>query len=513
MRFSKQNHQMLKKIIAIALGLICFHLLFWQEQFGLNLVLFYSLLMLLAGLFSPAIIWRKELLICLAAFLLSAVFYLLHHSILAGFVLLLSTLISLMFIKQKNLKTVYDGLMASAYTYFSQIGFLWKSMQSFQVKNPRWSIFIQGSKLLFIPLILAFVFFQLYRNANPRFEELSLGFLAFFFELFESWSLAWIVFIGFGFSLLLWVSLQLTCSELPLFSERTKLIRKRKKRSYKLAKGESLLGPIRNEYRIALLTFGLLNLLLLIVNWLDLNWIYWNFEVPENFNLKQFVHEGTWVFLLSIFISIGLVLYFFRGSLHFYPNNRWLKVLAKVWIAQNVFLMLSVFLRNFHYINYHGLATKRLGMIAFLSMTLFGLLTLWIKVSKEKNAYFLIKSNTWFIFFCLLGMSSFHWDRFILNYNLNHSNPAEIDIDHYLSLDPVLVPEIIEALPKIEKQMEAHKKNKIIWVEHLDIQKFEKKLMNRASYYKDLIEPFHWQAWNWNDNQFLKREKLNPTSQ
>ena len=116
---------------------------------------------------------------------------------------------------------------------------------------------------------------------------------------------------------------------------------------------------------MALIVFTLLNLLLLVVNVLDINWIWFDFEVPLEFSLKQFVHEGTYLLIFSILLSMMLVLYFFRSSLNFYPKKKALVVLGKIWIIQNMVLAFSVFIRNYHYIDYHGLAGKRIGVIAF----------------------------------------------------------------------------------------------------------------------------------------------------
>src|SRR5690606_28371186 len=123
----------------------------------------------------------------------------------------------------------------------------------------------------------------------------------------------------------------------PIVLKNNDLIRKRNKIGLPvLEPSRSLFGELQTEYKIGLLVLAVLNLLLLAVNVIDIQWVWIGFEVPLHFNLRQFVHEGTYLLILSILISIGIVLYLFRGSLNFHPKNKWLKILGKAWIIQNV---------------------------------------------------------------------------------------------------------------------------------------------------------------------------------
>jgi hypothetical protein len=234
------------------------------------------------------------------------------------------------------------------------------------------------------------------------------------------------------------------------------------------------------------------------------------FEVPLDFNLKQFVHEGTYLLILSILISIGIVLYFFRGSLNFFPKNKAILILGKVWIIQNVILTISVFLRNYHYIDYHGLAGKRIGVIIFLSMVVFGLVTLFIKVYKRKTAAYLLRINGWFILFTLVLMSCLHWDRIIVTHNLNHDNPAEIDVDYYLQLSPTVYPILFKNLDIVEEQMQAHleRKNKERWLSYVEIDQFEEQLEYKTSIYLERISKNDWPSWNFADARLKKKTIL-----
>src|SRR5436190_305225 len=153
------------------------------------------------------------------------------------------------------------------------------------------------------------------------------------------------------------------------------LLRKRVRRPHWLA--PRAMNPLERERRMGMVLLVVVNALLLVVNVIDISWVWFDFEVPENFSLKQFVHEGTWMLIISILLSILILLHLFRGNLNFYRRTHALKLLASLWIGQNFILGISVFLRNYHYIGFHGLAYKRIGVIVFLALVLVGLVTLY----------------------------------------------------------------------------------------------------------------------------------------
>ena len=124
---------------------------------------------------------------------------------------------------------------------------------------------------------------------------------------------------------------------------------------------------------------------------------------------------------------MGVLIYLFRKNLNFFPNNILLKRLAYAWIMQNVLLTLSVALRNARYIDFHGLAYKRIGVIIFLIFTLYGLWTMYRKVRECKSIYFLLEKNAWVVYSVLLLTCVINWDVLITRYNLFVETKGAID--------------------------------------------------------------------------------------
>lgn len=503
----------MKKLFLIAeliILLFLFDLLFWEEGIGQNL-LYFSLLLSGISIQRAKQSFNKEVLFAFTAMLISGLMVIWHNSGLSISMHIISTMIFLGFVKQTKLTTVWEGFMGFVLNYFSQPIAYFQSINEQKSNNPFLNFFFKFFKLGIIPLLLVFLFFIIYKNANPKFEELTQSFTQFVIKLFANFSFGHFIFLVFGFS---FITLALKNKHIklsPFVQEGNDLMRsKRKIKLHPSASKSSLLADLLAEHKIGLLVLSALNLLLLVVNIIDIQWIWFGFEVPLDFNLKQFVHEGTYLLIVSILISIGIVLYFFRGSLNFFPKNKSLIILGKLWVIQNTVLTISVFMRNYHYIDYHGLAGKRIGVIIFLTMVAFGLVTLFIKVNKQKTTAFLLRINGWFILFTLVLMSCLHWDRVIVTHNLKHDNPGEIDVDYYLQLSPTVYPILFKNLDLVEEQMQAHlnRKNKERWLHYVDIDYFEEQLEYKTSNYLERINKYSNSSWNYADAQLKKKTVL-----
>jgi len=245
----------------------------------------------------------------------------------------------------------------------------------------------------------------------------------------------------------------------------------------------------------------LVNLLLLVVNVIDIDWVWFGFEVPVDFSLKQFVHEGTWMLIISILLSMLILLHLFRGNQNFFGRIASLKTLALVWVVQNFILGISVFLRNYHYIDFHGLAYKRIGVIVFLALVLVGLITLFVKIRERKSFFYLLRVNGWAAFVVLVGLSMVNWDGFIVRTNLRHDNPGEIDIDNYLAMSDKVLPLLYDNLALVSEQMARHRNNRVRWVDHLDPVDFKEALDHKRDRFLERYEGQQWQEWDLADHR------------
>lgn len=207
----------------------------------------------------------------------------------------------------------------------------------------------------------------------------------------------------------------------------------------------------KNEKVAIRILFVLLNLMLLAINMLDINYLYIGAGLPEGITHKQFVHQGVDMLILSILLGIGIILYSFRGNLNFDARNKIIKLLVYIWLAQNAMMVISTGLRNHLYINEALLTYKRIGVYYWLALAITGLITTTLKIRRIEKAWYLLRVNSLIAFVILVISSSIDWDKWIGDYNFSH-------IRYIASLDKKYLIDLSETnlkqLYKIKNQKE-----------------------------------------------------------
>lgn len=495
----------LKKLTVLGFAVL-YSIIFWNEKLGINLFFFTSALLVLLYLENKQSLHNRTVKITMAGTLLSGIMVIVFNSFISKFSHIVSFWIMIGFVQQSSLRSIYYSLQYSAINYLKAPKALFADITAGRKSNSKAGLFFYNLRLVFIPIIALTIFYILFYNANPHFAGLADSFWKHFFKLFGNF----FEYISFGRILFILIGAFLTCGivyrSVLTESSNDSLIDDTLKRIRVIRRGRVFdpMNALKKEYKVAVLLVALVNLLLLIVNGIDISWIWINFTVPEGMVLKHFVHEGTYLLILSILLSIGIILYFFRNNLNFYPNNNLLKVLSYVWMAQNMILTISVCLRNYHYINYHGLAYKRIGVIIFLLLTIAGLASMIIKISKTKSSYFVIKQNLWACYIMLILMSIVNWDMLIARFNLNHWNKSGIDVNFYFTLSPKVIPLLYQSLPVIDEQIKQTNISHTNYTPFTTIHEFERELnQNKLNYLREQMR-YSWLSWNLSDYQTAK---------
>lgn len=494
-------------LIITLLAAFIFDRLFYRMGLGLNLALFCALI---GALVVHRVGWSglsDAARLALAGALLAASMVVVHGSIMAPIMAILALLWFTALAHEPALRSLPFAMLQVLGNYIALpmaaldgAGHL-VPQQGAARRGWRWA------RIAVVPVLVLALFFQLYRVGNPKFEHLTAGFLdglwdvlARFFEVvFTAHSLFFLLGAFVCAGLLFRFAPELVERWEQGLSDAMRRVRER--RPHWLS--PLPMNTLERERRRGILLLVLVNALLLVVNLIDISWVWFGFTVPEDFSLKQFVHEGTWVLIISILLSMAVVLWFFRGNQNFYWRNAWLRRLALLWVAQNAILSISVFLRNWHYISFHGLAYRRIGVIVFLALVVVGLVTLFIKVKERRSIYYLVRVNTWAAFAVLIGLNTVDWDSFIVRVNLRHDNPGEIDIDNYLAMSDKVLPLLYANLDLVQQQMERHKRNRVRWVESLDPEEFRTALDRKRDRFLDRHSAQHWQEWTLADARTL----------
>lgn len=498
------------KGILVILFTIIFNFFFWHEKFGLNLVLFTLLFGGILYFINSETRFKVQTILAIIGIGISSFGVLYHNSFFSKFMLFCSVFLYLASLMEKEIRTIshlipsgFLGVLTSPFRKHS----FFKSPKT-GISGKSWKYI----KLSIIPFGITILFMIIYSMANPVFADKlnyvfdNLGdYLA---NIFKHYPFGRFIFIGIG--LLIGIGIFYYRS-LGLFDDSAKsykanLERKKIKNSSPISKNSSMVA-LKTEKNSAVLTLILLNGLLLFVNILDIN-VFFIQDNSINSNYSNELHKGTWMLIFSIILSASIVLYIFRKNLNFYKTNSALKIISYIWIGQNMILASSVIVRVYHYIEYHGLAYKRIGVLVFVVATIIGLVTLGYKVKSKKTIAFLFKANGVSIFTILLITSSFNWDMIIAQHNLANAQVKKIDYLFELSLSDKTLPILDQHRDKLKLKNHAYKSYSFNfpWVKNMSL---TDKLDQRIENFKTKQKKRTWLSWNLSDQKTKAYFELN----
>ncbi len=432
----------LKLFAGLLIGSVAYCYLMWYQHLGLNAVIFAALLIL------SVFLCRKDLrnntlLKCLAGvFFLSAVSVTVNGIIFSMVMYYISLVVFISFVQIPSLRFLFFAFISFLLNIPKSIKLYFKMIKDalvfpFAKKENGEKINSRNAKALFSRILIAsifvLIFLGLFLTANAQFKKLAeSAFNPLFDFLGEVFShISFLDIFHFAF-IVYFLSLFFLSFEKNAISNydnscKNNFVRE-KIRFYQ----NGLSVKLKDEYKTALLSISLINILLLLVNCTDI-FTVWLGQIPETAGeLSTFVHHGTYLLILSVLISVGIILYFFRDNLNLYSKNKNLKFVSTAWIIQNAFLLLSVGLRNFHYVTQCGLTYKRIGVFIFLFIVGLGLFFLYLKIRNKKTFYYYNRVCGWGILGTLLFAGFFNWDVIICKYNTSQST-VKIDYNYMRS--------------------------------------------------------------------------------
>ncbi|MBE9460673.1 DUF4173 domain-containing protein [Dyadobacter subterraneus] len=175
------------------------------------------------------------------------------------------------------------------------------------------------------------------------------------------------------------------------------------------------------------------------------------------------VHQGFEVLILSIAAAIVLIMYYFRENQNFYEKKDKLVKLATIWIILNGLLILFTCYKNILYVDAFGLTYKRIFVFIGMLLSGIGLYLTIIKIYKVKTNWYLLRQNTWVIYFVITSFGLVDWDRLITWYNPNYAQ--YLDVRYILGLGDTQIPYLSELLEANDPRIIPYKadvENKII---------------------------------------------------
>lgn len=407
------------KHIIIIISSILFSTLFYNQQIGLNISIFSVLTVIILAVSNTHKIKNKTTLLYIFIYLFTAALVFIQYtnlSILANIIAFLTLIGSVTESKSSIYVQWYNGIYTSIVGYFHR-KFIKQNIKDEDETQKKAIDILHITKLIGIPLIFIIGFIVLYKNGNPIFNDIISKIN------FDFINLQWLLFTVLGYYLFsnIFNPVQVdSATNIDLQTGNT--LRKSETFSIIALKKEKQLGTI------LLLLLNILIVFYLATDIISLSTI----NSTHASVLSSQVHNGINTLIASIIIAIIIILYFFRGDLNFFKDNRILKNLSYTWIFLNAVLVILIATKNYNYIVSFGLTYKRIGVNIYLFLTLIGLITTLLKVSKVKNFWFLMRINTRIAFGFLILFSIIDWDYSITKYNINYA--PSLDLNYLINL-------------------------------------------------------------------------------
>lgn len=407
----------MKKIVIIIASFL-FSILFYNTTIGLNLSIFSLVTVVFLIIYNTEKFKSKTILLHTFAYALSAVFVFVNHSSLA-IIANCATFFTLVGTVSNHYSSIYVHWLNGIYT--TMAGFFHRNLDvNEKLQKTDWKKDIDiahWAKLIVIPLVFIIIFILLYKNGNPIFNNLVSKIN------FDFINIQWVLFTILGYYLFSNISK-------PVHVEPATSIDLKTKNELHHSTNFSE-EKLKKEKQLGMTLLGFLNLLLVFYIVTDIISMS-SIETTVASELSNHVHSGINTLIASIIIAIGIILYFFRGDLNFYTQNKTLKYITFSWIALNIILIILIAFKNQIYINSFGLTYKRIGVHIYILLTLIGLISTYLKVLKVKNLTFLFRRNTQATFVVLIMCSTINWDTTITTYNL--TTAKSFDIDYLIKL-------------------------------------------------------------------------------
>lgn len=349
------------KIIVVLLVLtLVFNFFFWSEKLALNLAVYTILFAISAILFNKNSLKSRRTAAVIIAVLYSAAMVVYNNSVFSIFACISSFIVLVGLIHQPKLRTVVSALFTSLGSFAL---FPYNAVEEIRYNSRRhkyFAKFLKASRLAVLPVLIFIVFYSIYAYSNPIFNDYSNSFWGevrkFLDQIFIDYPPERFMFIFFGLFIVTGVlfnrgvKIFLKIDESMLNSlirdKYTKLTSRMGVRTDYLKAFKNLfkfkMKSLLTEHKIGIILLVMVNILILILNIIDVSFVWFGFDTSRVDNLAYFVHEGTGYLIFSILLSMAILLFYFRGNLNFFRNNNFLKFLAYLWILQNGIMALEM---------------------------------------------------------------------------------------------------------------------------------------------------------------------------
>lgn len=394
----------------IFLTAILFVIVFYDQDVGLNLGILGIIYAVLTLLKTPEKNKTKTLYVLLGTSILSSIAFAWFGDF-PSFIAVVSSLLLLGYkSKNRRLKILFliPVFIVNCCTSFCRFF----SFDEWLPKKNVPGLWQKTLAFILIPLVLVSVFFGIYSAGSNHFAALFTD-----YELdINLWQVFCLSVLGFFIAFNYW-----NYAVEKLIYKNNHFLDNDFQKDSRIPKATYSFLDLSAERMSGVISFVLLNILLIFFI------ITYNYEQfyeagKTPVQLSEETHERVNAVIMSIIMAILVIMFYFKSGFNFDPKAGLLKILTKIWIFLNAILVVSAALKNYEYIINYGFTYKRLGVLAFLLLSLVGLTLTFIKIQKQKRNIFLVNTMVWYFYGTILVCSYFNWGGFITSQNMKRKD-------------------------------------------------------------------------------------------
>lgn len=394
-----------------------FVILFYNENVGLNLgilAIAYSVLTLFK---TPEKNRTKTFLILLVTSVLSGIAFAWYGDF-PSFLAVVSSLLLLSFRSQNRrmkILLLIPVFVVNCFTFICRFF----SFDSWLPKTNTSGLWQKTLAFILIPLILVSIFFGIYSAGSDHFANLFTN-----YELdINIWQLLCITVLGFFVAFNYW-----NYAVEKLIYKQNHILDNEFSEKDTIQKSTYSFLDLNSERISGVISFFSLNILLVFFI-ITFNYEQFYEVVKTPNQLSEETHKRVGAVIMSIVMAILVIMFYFKSNFNFDPKAGLMKILVKIWIVLNAVLVISAMLKNTEYIFNYGFTYKRLGVCAFIILSLIGLAMTFIKIQMKKRNAFLFNVMIWYFYGTVLACSYINWGGIITSQNMKRS---DFVIDYHL---------------------------------------------------------------------------------
>ncbi|MBD8083369.1 DUF4153 domain-containing protein [Chryseobacterium caseinilyticum] len=396
----------------IFLTTLIFVIVFYNEDIGLNLGIVGIAYAVLALYKTPGQNKTREFLIIFVMSILSSIAFAWYGDF-ASFLAVLSSHLLLAY-RSRNRKMkillLIPVFVVNGFTFICRFF----NFDKWLPKTNTSGLLQKVIAFVLIPLILVAIFFGIYAAGSSHFADL--------FSNYEwdvnIWQLIVITVLGFFIAFNYW-----NFAVERLIYRQNHILDNEFGEAAKIQKPTYSFLDLNSERMSGVISLFCLNILLAVFIF-TFNYEQFVEVQKTTIQLGEETHERVNAVILSIIMAILVIMMYFKGGFNFDVKAKSLKILAKVWIFLNVILIISAFVKNTEYIIDMGFTYKKMGVYAFLILSLIGLILTFIKIHTQKTNAYLFNSMVWAVYGTVLACSFINWGGIITMQNSKRSDFA-----------------------------------------------------------------------------------------